>query len=146
MDGIVIDASVVGKWFLADEDDADRALGLRARLIDGDLEGFAPPHLPLEIAGALAPKSCEEAACRPMPVGPALAALDAFSLEVRRPSRPRPERRGRRSRHRRPSVRRRLPRRRPAARGAPLVTADEPLYQAGLRAGFDVVLLRDLPL
>jgi predicted nucleic acid-binding protein len=144
VNGIVIDASVVGKWFLGDEDDADRALGLRVRLIDGDLEGFAPPHLPLELAGALV-RSVRRGRLPAEAVAPSLAALDAFSLEV-------DDLHGlARSAadvglaigvHPYDAAYLVVAR----ARGAPLVTADEPLYQAGLRAGFDVVLLRDLPI
>ena len=144
MTGIVIDASVVGKWFLGDEDDADRALGLRARLIDGDLEGFAPPHLPLEIAGALV-RSVRRGRFGAEGVAPSLAALESFSLEVA-------DLHGLAwsaaevglaiGVHPYDAAYLVVAR----ARRVPLVTADEPLYEAGLRAGFDVVFLRDLPL
>lgn len=144
MTGIVLDASVVGKWFLADEDDTDRALGLRARLIDGDLEGFAPPHLPLEIAGALV-RGVRRGRFPADAVGPALAALESFNLEIA-------DLHGLAQSAAEVGlaigvhpydaaylVVARL-------HGVPLVTADQALREAGVRAGFDVVLLRDLPL
>jgi len=75
LDSIVLDASVCLKWFLPDEGDREQALGLRDKIVRGDLQVFAPSHLPLEIAAGLT-----QAVRRGRPIEPAvMAALDACS-------------------------------------------------------------------
>ena len=49
----VVDASVATKWHLPDEPDADRALALLRRYIDGDLQLVAPRHIRAEIPSAI---------------------------------------------------------------------------------------------
>jgi predicted nucleic acid-binding protein len=51
---LVIDASVVLKWFLADEDRGKNALGLLEKLLAGELRLVAPALLEFEIANGLA--------------------------------------------------------------------------------------------
>jgi len=50
---IVLDANVVLKWFLADEEGREQAGRLRDSVVDGDFQPFAPSHLPLELAAGL---------------------------------------------------------------------------------------------
>src|SRR2546425_12284091 len=49
---LVIDASTVAKWFLQEED-SDKALGLRDAHIDGRVELTAPDLIVYEVANAL---------------------------------------------------------------------------------------------
>lgn len=49
----VVDASVATKWHLPDETDADRALALLRRHIDGELQLVAPQHLRAEVPSAI---------------------------------------------------------------------------------------------
>ena len=49
---IVIDASVVVKWFI-EENDSDKALLLRDEFISGNVELFVPPLLYFEVLNAL---------------------------------------------------------------------------------------------
>ena len=53
MAAIVLDASVAVKWFLADEPDADRALEIRTRVVEGAFAASVPAHFPIEVAAAL---------------------------------------------------------------------------------------------
>jgi len=72
---IVLDANVVLKWFLADEEGREQAVRLRDSIADGELQPFAPSHLPLELAAGLI-----RAARRGRPANDAvLPALDAFA-------------------------------------------------------------------
>jgi predicted nucleic acid-binding protein len=50
---IVIDASVVLKWFLYDEVYGDKALGLLTRFVSGDLEIMAPSLMSYEVINGL---------------------------------------------------------------------------------------------
>lgn len=141
---IVLDASVVGKWFLDDKVDGDRALRLRRGLVDGDLAGIAPGHLPLELAGALL-RAVRRGRFPADSVGPALSAMEAFILETEDPrglARSAADVALSLGLHPFDAAYLVVAR----THGIPLVTADEPLCDAGLRAGFDVLLLRDLPL
>ncbi|MFX1501431.1 MAG: type II toxin-antitoxin system VapC family toxin [Promethearchaeota archaeon] len=52
MNEIVVDASVVVKWFI-EENDSDKAIFLRDRYIDGKVELYVPPLLYFEVLNAL---------------------------------------------------------------------------------------------
>lgn len=143
MTGIVLDASVVGKWFLGDEPGGDRAVRLRERVVAGDLVPIAPVHLPLELAAALL-RAVRRGRFRAELVGPALATIDAFEIEIANP----PGLAGNAAEvglalglHPFDAAYLVVAR----LRGVPLITADRPLRDAGLRMGFDVVLLGDVP-
>jgi predicted nucleic acid-binding protein len=50
LSNVVLDASIVAKWFkLADEDFLEEALALRARFRSGELSVFVPTWFPLEL-------------------------------------------------------------------------------------------------
>ncbi len=53
MASIVLDANVVTKWFLAEEDDVGPARRLLVGIAEGALSPIEPAHLPLEVAHAL---------------------------------------------------------------------------------------------
>ena len=53
MKKVVVDASVVLKWFLYDEVYGDKALGLLTRFVDGDLQIVAPSLLSYEVINGL---------------------------------------------------------------------------------------------
>ena len=143
MTQIVLDSNVVLKWFLPDEAGREPALRLRAAVIGDILQPVMPSHLPLEVAAGLT-----RAVRRRRPGGNVLAAVDAFnqisialvdvaahltpitalamSLDV--------------------SVY-------DAAyvfvgreQAAPLITADKQLQTKAAAAGFDVILLSEVPL
>ncbi len=73
---LVIDASVVVKWFL-EEHGSDRALLLRDDFVAGDVELHAPAILPFEVLNALRFSALvrEEMALR------ALAVLDGYAIQ-----------------------------------------------------------------
>ncbi|MFQ5980982.1 MAG: type II toxin-antitoxin system VapC family toxin [Candidatus Heimdallarchaeota archaeon] len=52
MEKIVIDASIVAKWFIK-EHNSDLALEIRDKFVDGRLELIAPELLPFEVLNAL---------------------------------------------------------------------------------------------
>ena len=78
---VVLDASVILRWLLRGEDDADRALALRARIVAGRVQAFVPPHLPLEIADALR-SAAEHGRISQMAVLPLLRAVESLRFEV----------------------------------------------------------------
>lgn len=53
MKRVVLDASVVLKWYLADEEGSAEAFDLLKRHISGDLETIAPALLPYEVMNGL---------------------------------------------------------------------------------------------
>ena len=53
MKRVVVDASVVLKWFLPDEEDAERALALLRRFVAGRLDLVAPSLLDYEVVNSL---------------------------------------------------------------------------------------------
>jgi len=81
---VVLDASVILRWLLRGEDDADRALALRERIVAGAVQAFVPPHAPLEIADALR-SAAEHGRVSQMAVLPLLRAVEALRLEVADP-------------------------------------------------------------
>jgi excisionase family DNA binding protein len=81
---VVLDASVILRWLLHGEDDADRALALRERIVAGGVHAFVPPHLPLEIADALR-SAAEHGRISAMAVLPLLRAVESLRLEVADP-------------------------------------------------------------
>ena len=81
---VVLDASVILRWLLRGEDDADRALALRGRIVAGAVQAFVPPHAPLEIADALR-SAAEHGRVSQMAVLPLLRAVEALRLEVADP-------------------------------------------------------------
>ena len=52
MEKVVVDASVVVKWFI-DEEDSDKALKIRDRYVNGEIMIIAPELLPYEVLDAL---------------------------------------------------------------------------------------------
>jgi predicted nucleic acid-binding protein len=50
---LIPDASVAGKWHLADESDTDRAIQVLAAYRDGDLALVAPDHFRYEVPAAI---------------------------------------------------------------------------------------------
>jgi len=50
---VVLDASVVLKWYLADEEDSQKALGLLYQYISNELEILAPSLLEYEVVNGL---------------------------------------------------------------------------------------------
>ncbi len=50
---LVIDASVVLKWYLVDEDDGQKALQILEQHVGGDVDLLAPTILPYEVLNAL---------------------------------------------------------------------------------------------
>jgi excisionase family DNA binding protein len=81
---VVLDASVILRWLLRGEDDAARALALRERIVAGAVQAVVPPHLPLEIAGALR-SAAEHGRISQMAVLPLLRAVESLRLEVADP-------------------------------------------------------------
>ncbi len=53
MKRVVIDASVVLKWYLADEELGPKALDLLDKYVSGDLDFLAPSLLPYEVVNGL---------------------------------------------------------------------------------------------
>ena len=51
--GLVLDASVVSKWYLRDEELVDAADGLFARWVDGEWAAVCPGHFPFEVTSAV---------------------------------------------------------------------------------------------
>jgi predicted nucleic acid-binding protein len=50
---VVLDTSVVLKWFLGDEEHCAEAIALRDAIAAGQLRPLVPSHLPLELAAGL---------------------------------------------------------------------------------------------
>ncbi|HUG48126.1 MAG TPA: type II toxin-antitoxin system VapC family toxin [Candidatus Limnocylindria bacterium] len=50
---VVLDTSVVLKWFLADEQDRTPAIALRDAITSGEVQPLVPSHLALEVAAGL---------------------------------------------------------------------------------------------
>lgn len=143
MASIVLDASVVLKWYLADEPHRRQALALRERIVAGDLELVAPAHLPLEISAGLV-RAMQRGRLDSGFLVPAIEALrqlestlvelmdvavDATALAVALRVRPYDAAYL--------VVARRI--------SAPLVTADRPLYDAAFAAGHNSIWLGDVP-
>jgi len=78
MSEAVVDASVVLKWYLRDETDADAALALQAQHVTGALHLVVPELLYLEVANALRWK---RGVSREL-ADEALAGLWALGLEI----------------------------------------------------------------
>jgi predicted nucleic acid-binding protein len=81
---IVVDTSVVLRWLLKGDEDADQARALRDRLVGGDIEAVIPPHLPLELADALA-RAAERGRISQIAVLPLLRAVESLRLQVADP-------------------------------------------------------------
>ena len=81
MAAVVLDASVVLKWFLADEEDRDHAIGLRDAIVRGDLDPFAPSYLALEVAAGLV-RASRRGRVDPDVVLPSLDALSQMGIGI----------------------------------------------------------------
>ncbi len=77
---VVIDASVVLRWMLADEQDRGPALAVRDRLMSGRAEARQPPHFPIEVASALV-SAARVGRLDPVTIGPLVRSLEAFRLD-----------------------------------------------------------------
>lgn len=80
MSVVVVDASIVLRWLLADEPDRERALAVRDRIQAGGLEPRQPPHFLMEVASALV-VAARVGRLEPSTVGPLVRSLEAFRLD-----------------------------------------------------------------
>ena len=140
---LVLDASVVVRWFLADEPWQEQALRLRDRIALDEASFEAPGHLPLELAASLV-RAARRGRFPATDVVPALDALTglgvsyldlaaiagdaaALALELGLSAHD--------AAYLVVSTR----------RSGSLVTADRQLYEVAAGAGYDVAWLGDLP-
>lgn len=143
MASIVLDSNVIVKWFLADEDDVDRALEIRDQIASGQAEAVTPRHALLEVADSLR-KAARQGRFVESDVVPALQTIDAFGLSAELDG-------NALLRAIETALRAQLSVydatfvQLAADHGAPLVTADRRLLAGATAAGFDVVWLADLP-
>lgn len=143
MASIVLDSNVIVKWFLADEDDVDRALEIRDQIALGRAEAATPRHALLEVADSLR-KAARQGRFVESDVVPALRTVDAFGLSVELEA-DALVRAIETALHAHVSVYDATFVQLAADLGAPLVTADRRLFEAATAAGSDVVWLADLP-
>ena len=78
---LILDTSVVLKWYLADEEDHEAALRLRDGIIDGDHAAVVPSHLTLELASGLL-AAVRRGRLSDDAIFPALRAFKRFELPV----------------------------------------------------------------
>lgn len=81
---VVLDASVVLRWFLPGEPDARQAMAIRDRIVAGDLQVRQPPHFPMETASALV-AAARLGRIEPAVVPPLLRTLERLRLAVVEP-------------------------------------------------------------
>lgn len=81
MASIVLDTSVLVKWFVDDEPLTERALAIRASLVSGEVDALVPVHLPIELAAALV-RSMRRGRLAASDIPEALEAIRSFEIET----------------------------------------------------------------
>lgn len=143
MASITLDASVAAKWFLDGERDADHARALRRAILSGELTVVVPVIFLYEVAHTLL-RAARRRLFDPARLDGAIQALIELELGIQHD--PVIAAAGL-------AIARRLGTSAydaaylavAEAHRATLITADRPLYEAGLAGGFDVAWLGDLP-
>lgn len=143
MASVVIDASVAVKWLLADEDHVQQALALQQTIISRDMAVAVPPHFALEVAHTLV-RAARRGRFDSAHLEGSLAAIQALGFEIEAGA-DLAIRAARLAQELGMSAYDAAYLVAVRAQGATLITADRPLYEAGLRTGDDVAWLGDLP-
>ena len=141
---IVLDASVVAKWYLADEPDRPQALRVLELIATEEVEPASGPRLALEVGQALV-RAIRRGRFAADAIRAALSALD--DIDIRGDDRTdTPVEAAEVALQAGLSVYDASYLVVASRLRAPLVTADRRLYDAGLAAGYNVAWLGDLPL
>ncbi len=82
---VVLDASVVAKWAIPGERWEEKALDVKARVVSGELEAYAPSLLVYELASVML-RALRESVLKPKDVLDALKAIGSIGIELLRTS------------------------------------------------------------
>jgi predicted nucleic acid-binding protein len=143
MRSVVVDSSVVLKWFLADEPGRDEALAVRDALVHSKVEALAPSQLSLELCSGLI-RAARRGRLAAGEIPDALAAFGRLEI-VRVEAHTLLGRAARLAIHLGLSIHDASFLASAIAANAKLITADRPLYEKAMVAGYDAVWLEDLP-
>lgn len=143
MISVVLDSSVIVKWFLSGEPEGERALAIRERVVRGSIDALAPTHGRLEVCDALR-KAARQGRFRIDDLAAAARAVVAFDIWV--DDGPLLERGAELATELEVSVYDAVFLALAEQRGAPLLTADAQLHGRAGAAGHHVLPLADVPL